>query len=164
MQIRSVLPITLLLIYSLIFFPGTALAEGPKKEMEGWEIGSAYNKYYKVSELDNFRATVVDIIEVIPMQGMSPATAIRVKESDEDPPILVHICPAWFTGKDSLGLKKGDRLKIRGVWAEIEGEDVFMAAKIKKGDFYELKVRLTRDGTPFWTMSEEQLAKERASD
>lgn len=132
--------------------------------MKGWEAGSPYNNHYKASELDNFRATVVEVLEVVPMKGMSPASAITIKESNDDDPIMVHICPAWFTGKDSLGLKKGDRIKIRGVWAEIEGRDVFMAAKIKKGDYFELKVRLTKDGTPFWTMTEEQLAQERSGE
>lgn len=164
MVIRHRLMVGLILIHTFILFQVHAFAEGNQQDMKGWEIGSEYNKLYKVSELDHFRATVVDVLEVIPMEGMSPAAAITVKESDEDSPILVHICPAWFTGKDNLGLKKGDRLKIRGVWAEIDGQDVFLAAKIKKGDYFELKVRLTRDGTPFWTMSEEQLAKERASD
>jgi hypothetical protein len=164
MRMRGVLMGNFFLIFTFIFFSVVAFAEGPPKDMKGWEIESPYNKLYKVSELDNFRATVVDVIEVIPMEGMSPATAITVKESDEDESILVHICPTWFSGKESLGLKKGDRIKIRGVWAEIEGQDVFLAAKIKKGDYYEFKVRLTRDGTPFWTMSEEQLAEERKSD
>jgi hypothetical protein len=164
MRARHVLVGFFLLVYSSILFLPQAFAEESPNDMKGWEIGSPYNKLYKVSELDNFRATVVDIIEVIPMEGMSPATAITVKESDEDTPILVHVCPTWFAGKESLGLKKGDRLKIRGVWAEIQGQDVFMAAKIKKGDYYEFKVRLTRDGTPFWTMSQEQLALEREGD
>jgi hypothetical protein len=34
-----------------------------------------------------------------------------------------------------------------------------MASKVKKGDSYEFKVRLTKDGTPFWTMSPEELAR-----
>lgn len=164
MRIYRVLTVIFFVIYFCIFFVAQAIAQGSPDDMKGWEIGSPYNKHYKVSELDNFRATVVDVIEVIPMEGMSPATAITVKESDDDAPILVHICPAWFAGKESVGLKRGDRLKIRGVWAEIEGRDVFMAAKIKKGDYYEFKVRLTRDGKPFWTMSQEELARERSSD
>jgi hypothetical protein len=164
MRIRSVLMGSLILIHTFIFFQAQVFADSTQKNMKGWEIGSPYNQLYKVSELDNFRATVVDVTEVVPMKGMSPATAITIKESDDEAPILVHICPTWFAGKESLGLKKGDRIKIRGVWAEIQGQDVFMAAKIKKGDYYEFKVRLTRDGTPFWTMSEEQLEKEKASD
>lgn len=164
MRIRIILLGVLVLVHTFIFFQVQAFAEGNIPDMKGWEIGSQYNKNYKASELDHFRATVVDVLEVVPMEGMSPATAITVQESDEDSPILVHICPAWFTGKDSLGLKKGDRIKIRGVWAEIDGQDVFLAAKIKKGDYFEFKVRLTKDGTPFWTMSEEQLANERAAE
>jgi hypothetical protein len=38
-----------------------------------------------------------------------------------------------------------------------------MASKVKKGESFELKMRLTRDGTPFWTMTPEQLAKEQKS-
>ena len=49
-------------------------------------------------------------------------------------------------------------------WAEIDGKDVFMASKIKKGDFFDLKVRLTKNGKPFWTMDPEELARERASE
>lgn len=164
MRIRSILLGVLVLVHTFILFQVQAFAEGNTPDMKGWEIESPYNKHYKASELDQFRATVIDVLEVVPMEGMSPATAITVQESDEDSPILVHICPAWFTAKDSLSLKKGDRIKIRGVWAEINGQDVFLAAKIKKGDYFEFKVRLTKDGTPFWTMSEEQLAKERAAE
>ena len=62
-----------------------------------------------------------------------------------------------------VGVKPGERVKVKGVWAEINGHDIFMAAKIKKGDYFEFKVRLTSDGTPFWTMTPEQLEKERAA-
>jgi hypothetical protein len=38
-----------------------------------------------------------------------------------------------------------------------------MASKVKQGEHFEFKVRLTKDGTPFWTMSEDELARELAS-
>jgi hypothetical protein len=54
---------------------------------------------------------------------------------------------------------------LKGVWAEIDGKDVFMASKIKKDPNTEIiKVRLTKDGTPFWTMSQERLAMETRKD
>jgi hypothetical protein len=34
---------------------------------------------------------------------------------------------------------------------------------VKKGESQQFKVRLTKDGTPFWTMTPEQLARERAA-
>ena len=135
-----------------------------RKDMGGWEQGSEYNEHYNPYDLEKFRATVVDILKVTPMPGMSPATALKLKESPGDEAILVHLCPVWFAAPNDIGIKKGDRIKIRGAWAEIGEDFVFMASKIKKGDYFQFKVRLTKDGTPFWTMSEEQLAKERASD
>ena len=55
--------------------------------------------------------------------------------------------------------RKGDKLKLRGFFTEIDGKEVIMASKIKYRDKV-LKVRLTSDGKPFWTMDAAQLNKE----
>jgi hypothetical protein len=148
-----------LLIFSVLTASTAVVAAGPPKEMGGWELGSPYNKLYNVVDLDSFKAEVVKVKEVVPMAGMSPAVVLQVKESEGET-VDVHVCPSWYIEPGSVGLKRGDKVKIRGVWAEIDGRDVVMASKIKKGDYFVLKVRLTKDGTPFWTMSPEQLAKE----
>ena len=95
------------------------------------------------------------------MQGMAPGVAIYVRETQDDEPIEVHVCPSWYMKPGGIGLKRGDRVKVRGVWAEIDGKDVFMASKIKKGDYFVLKVRLTKNGMPFWTMTPEELEQEK---
>ena len=155
---RWVLPIFVMLVMGA----GFGFAEGPK-DMGGWELGSTYNQYYNPSEMDRLKGSVKKITTVVPIKGMAPGVALLLAESEGDT-TLVHICPEWYLGSKQIGLKKGDELKIRGAWAEIGGKFVFMASKIKKGDFFELKVRLTKDGKPFWTMSPEELAKETASD
>ena len=97
------------------------------------------------------------------MAGMSPGLAIEISETKDlkSEPILVHLFPVWFADQKSIGLKRGDRVKVKGVWAEIDGKDVFMASRVKKGDYFELKARLSSDGTPFWTLTDEELAQER---
>jgi hypothetical protein len=130
--------------------------------MKGWGISDPYNKLYNAKELERFKATVVKIMEVVPMPGMSPGIALEVREGGET--ILVHLCPAAFAKQAEIGIKPGDRVDIRGCWAEINGKDVLMASKVKKGETFELKLRLTKDGTPFWAMTPEQLAKEQKSD
>jgi hypothetical protein len=133
------------------------------KLMKGWEEGSPYNQLYNVKEFEYFRAWVVGFKEEPPMPGMSPATIMIVKDGDDL--VDVHICPTWFAKPEEIGVKKGDRVKIKGAWAEIDNKDVFMASKIKKSDsdVFEFKVRLTKNGKPFWTMTKEELARERAS-
>ena len=131
--------------------------------MKGWEAGSEYNKHYDIREYEKIRVWFIRAKEVTPMPGMSPATVLEVREGDDI--IEVHIGPVWFRKPSEIPLKKNDRIKIKGVWAEINGKDVFMASKIKKDpDFEILKVRLTKDGTPFWTMTPEQLKRETMSD
>ena len=158
-SIRKSIPLAVFFIIALL----SVVLAADEAEMKGWEPDSPYNRYYKPSELDYFRANVVKIAEVEPMPGMSPAVALYVQETGDDEVITVHVCPAWYIGPENLGLKRGDRVKIRGVWAEIDGKDVFMASKIKKGDYFVLKVRMTKDGTPFWAMTPEQLAAEKAA-
>jgi hypothetical protein len=93
------------------------------------------------------------------MPGMSPGTALVVREGDDE--FDVHLCPTWYRKPSEIPLTKNERIKLRGVWAEINGKFVFIASKIKKDpDIEVIKVRLTKDGTPFWTMTPEQLAAE----
>jgi hypothetical protein len=128
--------------------------------MEGWEIDSAYNKHYNLDEWDSFKGELVGFQKITPLPGMSPGVALLIKDRDSDEVVSVHLGPSSFVNPNSISLRKGDKVTVKGVWAEIGGGEVFMASKIKKGDHYEYKVRLTKDGTPFWTMSAEELARE----
>mmetsp|Transcript_14750 Transcript_14750/g.7215 ORF Transcript_14750/g.7215 Transcript_14750/m.7215 type:complete len:157 (-) Transcript_14750:7-477(-) len=154
---KSVNKIIAVVLFVLLAVPGFGLA----KDMGGWEEDGVYNKLYQASELDKIKCKVIKLTKVKPMKGMSPGIAIIVDDGDGEE-IMVHVGPKWFLG-DSIGIKKGEKLKIRGSWAEIDGKDVFMASKIKKGDFFSLKVRLTKNGKPFWTMDKEELERERAA-
>lgn len=132
-----------------------------KRDMQGWGIDDPYNQHYDVREFEKIRVWVVRVTEVVPMPGMSPGTAVIVQERAGSEEFEVHLCPTWYRKPSEIMLKKNDRVKLKGVWAEINGKDVFMASKIKKDPNFDIiKVRLTKDGTPFWTMTPEQLAKE----
>ncbi len=134
-----------------------------KPDMQGWGIDDPYNKLYDVREYEKIRAWVIRVKEVVPMPGMSPATALDVREGAYE--FEVHICPTWYRKPSEILLKKDARIKLKGVWAEINGKDVFMASKIKKDpDIDIIKVRLTKDGTPFWTMTPERIAMEMKKD
>ena len=155
---RRLMIVATLVLISVAFGFSHALAE-EKKDMQGWEIGSPYNQLYDVREFEKIRAWVIRIKEVVPMPGMSPATALDVREGSDV--FEVHLCPTWYRKPSEIRLKKNARIKLKGVWAEVNGKDVFMASKIKKDpDIEIIKVRLTKDGTPFWTMTPQQLAAE----
>ena len=153
---------TALILLSLVVAVSYVQAE-EKPDMKGWGINDPYNKLYDVREFEKVRCYVVRVIEVVPMPGMSPATALVVREGAYE--YEVHLCPTWYRKPSEIRLKKNERIKLKGVWAEINGKDIFMASKIKKDPNTEIiKVRLTKDGTPFWTMTPERLAMETKTD
>ena len=149
------MPLVIFLALGMLLTPMAAALAEPPADMGGWEIDGAYNRLYDPREMDEFKGTVEKIFTLTPMAGMAPATVMLVAESP-DAVNLVHVCPEWFAGPNEIGLRRGDRVKVKGVWAEINGEFVFMASKIKKGDHFEFKVRVTSDGRPFWTMTPEE--------
>lgn len=127
----------------------------------GWEKDSTYNRHYNYKERDAIKGKVVKFKEIVPLPGMAPGTALIFDEDGQE--ILVHVCPVAYADAAKTGIRKDVKTKIAGSWATMDGQDVFMAAKIKQGENFEFKVRLTKDGTPFWTMSPEELAKETGS-
>ena len=152
-----------LLLFSAAFLLAAGLIQGPlgaadEFDMQGWGPGDPYNKLYDVSRFDKFRGWVIGFKAEPPMPAMSPGTILVVKNRSRF--IDVHICPTWFAKPADVGVKKGDRVKIRGCWADVAGKKVFMASKIKKDNFFEFKVRLTKNGKPFWTFSPEEVARE----
>ncbi len=163
-KVRTMMGLGVMLAVSLLFCSLALAGNSTRapKDMGGWERGGAYDRLYNPAERDKFKGVVVAIKEVVPMPGMSPGVALMVRDGEGDV-IPVHLGPRWFVDPKSIGIKVGDRVKVKGVWVEINDQDVVMASKVKKGEHFEYKVRLTSDGTPFWTMSPEQLAKERAS-
>jgi hypothetical protein len=154
--------ITALILLS--FIAGVSYAQAEEKpDMKGWGIDDPYNKLYDVREYEKIRAWVIRVKEVVPMPGMSPATALDIREGAYEHE--VHLCPTWYRKPSEIRLKKNERIKLKGVWAEINGKDIFMASKVKKDPDTEIiKVRLTKDGTPFWTMTPERLAMETKKD
>ena len=131
-------------------------------DITGWEIDSEYNKLYNPKERDSIKGDIVKFITVEPMEGMAPGTAFILDEGGGDK-VVVHVCPESYASSRETGLRRGDWVKVKGVWADIGDESVFIAAKIRKDNNYAFKVRLTSDGQPFWTMSPDKLAMEKAA-
>lgn len=141
----------------------TTAAQGGDSQTNyaGWEEDSEYNEYYNYKERDSLKGEVVKFKKITPLAGMAPGTAFIFAEGDDK--FLVHLCPWDYANPKETGIRKDVKTKIKGSWAYINGEDVFLAAKVKQGDSFEFKVRLTKDGKAFWNMNPEELAKEKAS-
>ncbi|MGI9536049.1 MAG: hypothetical protein ACR2PB_03200 [Desulfocapsaceae bacterium] len=143
----------------LLLFPTLVNAAD---DISGWEEDSEYNELYNPKERDSIKGDILKFITVTPIKGMAPGTAFILDEGGGDK-VVVHVCPESYASGRETGLRRGDWVKVKGVWADIGDESIFIAAKIRKDNEYAFKVRLTSDGTPFWTLSPERLAEEIAA-
>lgn len=142
----------------------TAGAAIGAQDMGGWEIDGAYNKLYKAVEGDQLKVEVIKVIEVTPLPGMKPGVGLLVKDEGGSE-MTVHIGPAWFVKAKDMGVRRGSKIKLKGVWVEIGGKEVFIASKFKDlSNDKEFKVRLTKNGKPFWAMTPAEVAQEKASE
>jgi hypothetical protein len=146
-----------------ILFLLPLMSQAAGGDITGWEVGSEYDKLYNPKEQDQIKGDIVKIVTITPLKGMAPGTALILDEGGGEE-VIVHLCPESFASGRETGLRRGDWVKIRGAWADVGDETVFIASKVKKDSGFSFKVRLTSDGTPFWALSEERLAMERANE
>lgn len=138
----------------LLAAPGLTSADD---SLKGWEAGSAYDQLYDPSDWDKLKGVCLDFEEVVPMPGMAEGIAM-VMRSRDDEIVNVHLGPKAYIARKSVGVRKGDEIKVKGVWVVIDDKDVFIASKVKKGEYFEFKMRRTRDGKPYWSMTPAELA------
>jgi len=155
-------------VFKRLFFPvvlcitllSASLAFAGEMNIKGWEKGSEYDNLYDNTDRDVFKGTLVDIENITPMDGMAEGIAVLVKDKEDGEEVLVHLGPKDFVEPRIKDLRPGVRVKVYGVLIELNGEYEYMAAKLKAGEERKYKFRLTRDGTPFWSLSPEALKKE----
>ncbi len=126
----------------------------------GWEKDGEYGQLFDVAEKDSIKGWVREIIEITPLKGMAPGIALVIEDKKDKAMETVHLGPKEFVDLSAIGLKEGDMVKVTGAWAEVDGKDVMMAIKVKKAEDVQIKVRRTKDGFPYWEMTEEERQKE----
>ena len=133
-------------------------------DLKGWERGGEYDKLFDAKEADAIKGRVVKIYDIVPSPGMATGLALQIEDKKDKTLEVVHLGPRDFIDLSSIGLKEGDQVKVSGVWAEFDGQDVLLAVKVKKGEDSQLKVRRTKDGFPFWSMPPEERQRESSAE
>lgn len=156
-------PFLLISVFLCSFQLNTTLPAAEEQDIAGWENGSEYNRLYRVDKYVKLKGTMVEIVDIVPMQGMATGLGMIILLRDGER-VTVHFAPKWFAKFLNYGFHKGDRVKVKGCWAEIGGKKVFLASKIRNGEYFEIKFRRTRDGTPYWTLKPDEMIKEKLED
>ena len=127
--------------------------------MPGWERGGAYDKHYDAAKYESLKGELIAYDTRIPLSGMTEGLVVQMKTRDGQD-VDVHLGPLKYVDFLPDIMRPGDRIKVKGAFATISGMPVFMAAKIRKGEVFELKLRSTRTGAPYWDLDRSEIFEE----
>lgn len=116
------------------------------KGSNGWGMQGGYHRMYDPSKVETVSGEVVSVEQITPMRKMGMGIGLKLNTGKET--LLVHLGPQWFIERQDLKIAAGDKVEIKGVRAVRMGQDVFIAAEVKKGDQV-LKLR-DGNGVPVW--------------
>lgn len=112
----------------------------------GWGMGGGYNRMYDPSKAETVSGEVASVEQITPMRKMGTGIGLKLNTGKET--LLVHLGPQWYIERQDVKIKAGDKVEVKGVKAVRMGQDVLIAAEVKK-DGETLKLR-DENGVPFW--------------
>ncbi len=116
------------------------------KESGGWGIGGGYHRMYDPSKVESVSGEVVSVEQITPMRRMAAGIGLKLNTGKET--LFVHLGPQWYVERQDMKMAAGDKLEVKGAKAVRMGQDIFIAAEVKKGDEI-LKLR-DENGVPAW--------------
>ncbi len=131
------------LVLSIVVFAVSVYAQ----QTGGWGSSTPYGRMYDPKTVETISGVVEKVEKITPMRGMSYGVHILLK-TDKDM-VDVHLGPSWYIEKQSVKIKKGDMVEIKGSRITFRGKPAVIAAEVKKGD----EVLMLRDenGVPAWS-------------
>lgn len=129
----------------------------------GWEKGGAYDRHYDPAKHETIKGELLGYETIRPLPGMSPGLAARLRLKGGRT-VLAHLGPATYVGFLPEVIHPGASLKLKGAFATIAGQSVFLASKVRNAEIFELKLRSTRGGAPYWDLDRAELIEETLED
>ncbi|GFE61899.1 DNA-binding protein [Geobacter sp. AOG2] len=112
----------------------------------GWGMGGSFQRMYNPATVETVSGEVVSVDRMTPMKGMGTGIHLKLKTDKET--VSIHLGPAWFIDRLETGIRKGDKIEVKGSQVTVAGKPAIIAAEIKKGDAL-LKLR-DDNGVPIW--------------
>jgi hypothetical protein len=117
-----------------------------QNDTSNWGRKSHYNKMYDAKTFTQITGEITTIEQIVPEKRTSNGIHITVKTGTEIYP--VHLGPKWYLDKQSVQLKVGDKVVVRGSKVNIDSRPIIIAKDVvKAGNTLVLR---DQTGRPVW--------------
>jgi len=126
--------------------PGQSPGQGPGY-CNGCGMGRGMGgRMYDPAKAETISGKVTSLEEFAAPRGAGTGVVLKVSSGSET--LAVHLGPKWFLDKQEMKFAAGDTVEIKGVKTMRRGQDIVIAAEVKKGSEV-LKLR-DEQGIPLW--------------
>ena len=98
----------------------------------GWGPGSPYGRMYDPKTVETVAGEITSVDKITPTRGMSRGVHITLK-TDKGEILPVHLGPEWYIDKQTIALKQGDKVQVRGSRITFQDKPAIIAADVTKG-------------------------------
>lgn len=112
----------------------------------GWQYRGEYGQKFNASNIETVQGEVTAVDQFTPMNDMVPGVRMTLRSGNDN--IIVHLGPAWYIDRQYLRFEQGDQVRVTGSRVQMDGERVYMATDIRRGD--EVLLLRDREGLPRW--------------
>lgn len=129
---------------------GAAAQQGAAQQGQGWE---QYNQQYDAQRAQTIEGTITEVSAFAPSPQAAPGLAVTVQTA-EGQTRIIHLAPLSVMRQQDLQLGQGDRVRVSGSQAQIQGQTVLIARQVQKGD--QALLLRNEQGQPLWRQGEQQ--------
>jgi sporulation protein YlmC with PRC-barrel domain len=113
----------------------------------GWQHRGEYGQMFKLNSIETVQGEVTAVDQFTPMGDMVPGVRLIMRSGNNDD-IMVHLGPAWYIDRQYLRFERGDQVRVTGSRVQMDGQRVYMATDVRRGD--EVLLLRDREGLPRW--------------
>jgi len=139
--------VPLLVGSALLAFAEPAAAQRGPGSGGGRAAGSPYGRQYNPQTVENV-AGEITAVEKTAAPGGSYRGVHVVLKTDKGETLPVHLGPEWYLEKQTVTLKQGDKVQVRGSRIVFQNKPAVIAAEVTK-DGKTLRLR-DANGVPAW--------------
>jgi hypothetical protein len=113
---------------------------------KGPGMGNEYHRMYDPAKVETIKGQVASVEQISGRRGRGSGVVLNLKTETET--LSVHLGPSWYVDKQATKIAAGDIIEISGARTALNGQNIFLAAEVKKGNEI-LKLR-NENGVPLW--------------
>jgi len=136
-----------LIIVISLFFCGFSVSQISDNQIDEWGLSGNYQRLFNINTIKTVSGEIIKIEPFSPNRLMCNGVHILIRTDERE--LSVHLGPQWFVDEQTIVLRYGMPVNVKGSMIKFDGTSVMIAIEVVTEEGV-IKLRKS-DGTPYWS-------------